>query len=205
MANPQADIACLKESLRAFAASARLAHVRALKRFAEDSLTRAKELVPAYTGHLMQSGATSSVVRTSKGPSISIGFSSHAEPGGLIPPSKRSDQETEVIQKGGTAGGMFVDVAIGVHESQAFTGGPAGVPHGPFYMGRSAADSNPGGHRGTFDEGHGPGWAPSDGERGGQYLRRVQMNTEENQARLAAIVKDEASTKKIGREMGGSR
>ena len=194
------DWAKVKAGLQAFEAKVRHAAERAISLMGEDSLARAQDLVPVYKGHLRLSGTVSTIVRQKGDVFVRVGFSSKAGGGGagLIPPSRKSERETEHTGPvPGPGGSRLVNVAILMHELQAYSRGPSGVPHGPFRYGRSGADANPGGASGTFDAPQ-AGREPSDGDRGGQYLRRVQRNVGANRRRWGQVLKKTMSVAALG-------
>jgi len=153
--------------------------------FGEDMVSRVQDLVPVFQGNLRMNVTMQGPVDT--GDDIVARIGAVGTVGSRMgPSSKRSEREPEeIVKRTATHGGsQMVNYAILTHELMAFSTGQQ-VPHDPFQMGRSDIES--GGK--TLDEAQ-LGIEPTDGDRGGQFMRRPQLNGEANSRRW----KDLAST-----------
>ena len=155
---------------------------KAVAAFAEDMVSRVQDLVPVQSGNLRMNVSMQGPVDV--GDQIVCRVGANGTVGKKLgPSSKRSEAEPESISPctKGMGGSELVSYAILTHELMAFSQGPR-VGSGHFEMGRSDIES--GGR--TLDEAQ-MGIETSDGDRGGQYMRRPQMNGVANHRRWKTI------------------
>lgn len=155
----------------------------ALVQFAEDATARVQDIMPRASGHLIMSASPGPLTKAADSLRVTIGCNATVGESAIGGHSKRSENEPETIlpRNPQFGGSKLVSYAIITHELMAFSSGP--LAKGTFEVGRS--DRASGGA--TLDEPQ-LGIEPSDGDRGGQFMRRVQVNTTANEEHMRGII-----------------